>query len=104
MAIDILHSFTYEQFNQFIGQTFQVRFEDGAMDLVLERVNLLMEKHVSPQMHRDAFSAHFRGPGERMLKQGTFSIYNESIGQVVPIFLVPVGREADGFIYEAVFN
>jgi hypothetical protein len=101
---DILRSFTYEQCKQFIGQTFQVRFEDGTIDLLLDSVHLLVEKHVSPQMLRDTFSLQFRGPGDRMLKQGMFAVYNESIGEVLPIFLVPLGREADGFLYEAVFN
>jgi hypothetical protein len=101
---DIVRSFTYQQLKEYTGQRFEVRFEDGSLDLTLETVSLLMEKHVSPQMHRDAFSLHFRGPRELMLKQGTYAIWHETLGGPLPIFIVPLAPDSRGYIYEAIFN
>ncbi len=42
-----LRDLTHENTRDYIGEIFQVRFSDGAvMELKLERVDLLMEKHV----------------------------------------------------------
>lgn len=101
---DILHSFTYEQLKEYTGQRFEVRFTDGSVDLQLEEVTLLMEKHVDSRMHRDAFALHFRGARELMLGQGTYAIWHETLGGPLPIFLVPLTPDAHGSLYEAIFN
>ena len=50
-----------------------------------------------------AFSAIFRGPRELPFGQGSYAIFHPGMGQA-DLFLVPIGREADGMRYEAVFN
>lgn len=102
---DVLRSLTFETARTYLGQNFQIRFDDGTtIDLNLEEVQLLMEKHVNPRMKRDAFSLLFRGPRDPELQQSTYPIYHETLGGPLAIFLVPIGRAESGGLYEAVFN
>lgn len=52
---------------------------------------------------QEQFALTFRGPRDRFLGQGTFPVAHPGLGRF-DLFLVPVGQEADGFLYEAVFN
>lgn len=100
-----LKELTHQNTQDFIGRMFQIRFSDGnVIDLKLERIDLLMEKHVNPKMKRDAFSMIFRGPREVMLKQHVYPLYNEAMDGPLEVFLVAVAMEEDGILYEAVFN
>ena len=101
---DVVRSLTYEQAQTYVGQKFQIRFEDGStMDLILEHVELLMEKHINQRMKRDAFSMQFRGPMEPALRQSIYPLHHEELGPLT-IFLGPLSRGASGYLYEAVFN
>jgi hypothetical protein len=48
----------------------------------------------------EQFSALFRGPGTPMLAQGTYRVVHPEFGEL-PLFIVPIAREADGVVYEA---
>ncbi len=52
---------------------------------------------------QEQFALTFRGPRERFLGQGTLPMEHPALGRF-DLFLAPVGQEADGFLYEAVFN
>ena len=49
------------------------------------------------------FSIILRGALEQPFSQGLFPLSHEKMG-TESLFLVPIGREDDGFRYEAVFN
>jgi hypothetical protein len=51
----------------------------------------------------EQFSAVFRGALNFFLQQSVYRLEHERLG-ALELFLVPIGREADGFRYEAVFN
>ncbi|WP_022927744.1 DUF6916 family protein [Patulibacter americanus] len=51
---------------------------------------------------REPFSLLFVGPADPMLPQATYLLTHPELGEL-PVFLVPVGRDADGARYEAVF-
>lgn len=51
----------------------------------------------------ERFSLFFRGPAKYVLQQHTYPLEHEALG-LQHIFLVPVAREGDGYLYEAVFN
>jgi hypothetical protein len=51
----------------------------------------------------EAFSIVFRLPLTPMLPQGTYTFQHEEIG-TFPLFIVPIGRSAEGLQYEAIFN
>jgi hypothetical protein len=50
-----------------------------------------------------AGSLLFRGPVQPPLPQGTHGIRHAEFGDFA-LFVVPVGRDADGYTYEAVFG
>ena len=52
---------------------------------------------------QDSFSAIFRGSLEEFFPQGMYPMEHERLGSA-EIFLVPIRRDAEGFVYEAVFN
>jgi len=52
---------------------------------------------------QETFSLLFHGPATHFLPQGIHKLKHEQLGEV-DIFLVPVGKDKDGFEYEAVFN
>lgn len=49
------------------------------------------------------FSAIFRGPLDARLEQHIYHLRHDQMGNL-EIFLVPVGVEQAGFLYEAVYN
>jgi hypothetical protein len=52
---------------------------------------------------QERFSLIFRGPHEPYLAQRIYRIEHDQMG-TLELFLVPIGRDDDGFQYEAVFN
>lgn len=52
---------------------------------------------------QEQFSLMFKGPHEAYLPQQTYQLEHEGLG-TLDLFLVPIGREQDGFIYEAAFS
>ena len=55
----------------------------------------------SPDLEQ--FSLLFRGPAETPVPQATYTMSHPELGEF-PLFLVPVGRDARGMNYEALFN
>jgi hypothetical protein len=49
------------------------------------------------------FNLHFRGPREMRFAQGMRHLEHPALGGL-DIFLVPIGADAAGLLYEAVFN
>lgn len=52
---------------------------------------------------QEQFSLMFKGPAEVYLPQSIYPLEHEEMG-TIELFLVPIGREPDGFIYEAAFS
>ena len=71
---------------------------DGVMLTLVEAVGLDQQ---APDERR--FSLMFRGPAHAPLQQGTYTLEHSATGALA-IFLVPVGRAADGIHYQAIFN
>ena len=51
----------------------------------------------------ETFSLFFHGPSTLMMQQGIRNLKHEHLGEL-SMFLVPIGQDAEGFQYEAVFN
>ena len=51
----------------------------------------------------EQFSLIFKGPPDMPLYQQTYALEHEEMGEVA-LFLVPVGQQDDGMLYEAFFN
>ena len=61
------------------------------------------QRAANEQADMERFSAVFSGPTEVFLPQQTYLVSHEQMGQF-EIFLVPIGKESDGFRYEAIYN
>jgi Domain of unknown function (DUF6916) len=100
-------------FEPLVGQRFAVELHDGTVPLVLRSVTRLSPPHGEdsrvPVMagvtgaRRDPFTLLFGG-ASHLLPQRTYAIRSEALGGAVDIFIVPVGQDVHGFIYEAVFG
>jgi hypothetical protein len=68
---------------------------------LVEVIHRNTEANEEPGMER--FSLMFTGPSRFLLEQQTIPLIHEVLG-AIDLFLVPLGQEADGIRYEAVFN
>jgi hypothetical protein len=59
--------------------------------------------HLRPGGARRTFSVVFRGPRGLRLMQRTYRLRHDEMG-TIEIFLVPIAPDAQGPLYEAVFN
>lgn len=98
----MLESFTGATFQPHLGETFRLHAEGSPKaDLVLVAAAELPASSVGHR--RVPFSIEFRGPGAPVLPQATYRLAHDGIG-AFEIFLVPIGADADGVRYEAVFT
>lgn len=82
--------------------TYELWLGDGAMNLTLVDIRPLPTTAHAGSM-RQPFSLIFRSSVRHVLPQRTYQLKNAFSG-VQDIFLVPVGRDAAGVLYEAIFN
>ena len=59
------------------------------------------DAHPRPDMER--FSVFFVGPGDYLLPQRIYSLSHDKMGEF-EVFLVAIGKESDGYHYEAIYN
>jgi hypothetical protein len=85
-------------FSQNLHSQFRVVPDSSAVALDLVEVGELAS---SPR--QEQFSVVFRGPARPFLSQGMYRLAHERMGEF-DLFLVPVGRDGDRYLYEAVFN
>ena len=85
-------------FEGFVGEPYEIVFADGTIPIALEKAEGL------PRSMREAgaFRLEWRGPADPSLVQ---AIYRFRRGeQLFDMFIVPVGRDERGTLYEAIFN
>ncbi|HEY7589554.1 MAG TPA: hypothetical protein VH723_01040 [Candidatus Limnocylindrales bacterium] len=88
---------TPETFSAHVGSVFDA---DG-VTLRLVEVRSLGHQPGAPRPH--PFALDFTGPREPFLDQRIHRLRHGALGEL-EIFLVPIGVDADGARYEAVFN
>lgn len=103
----MLEQFTLDTFTPLTGQVFTI-YVDGMAPLkaVLESVNEIPVSGWRPgeaAEHRKPFSLLFLGPPRVVLPQAIYRFEHEAIG-AFEIFIVPIGRTAEGVRYEVVFS
>ena len=96
--MDIL---TLEHFAARLNETF-VASGDGNASFVLVEVRPLAAPTLQGML-RAPFSLLFRNCAPIMFTQKIYRMQHASLGEV-GIFLVPVARDREGFLYQAVFN
>ena len=98
-----LNTVTHKDFEACLSQPFSVRPEnedDFEIDLI--QVKLIGDGDPTKDT-RQAFSLLFRGPTEHSLSQSLYRIENETLGEL-QLFLVPLGPDETGMLYDATFN
>ena len=99
----VLEKLTAESFEPHVGTSFWAEFPNGAkVELRLLRASKVMESEAA-RLPRHPFSLFFSGPRSFLMKQHIYRLTHESL-EPMEIFLVPVGDDANGYLYEAVFT
>ena len=92
----------FENFYRCTGQTFSVELGATALDLTLAEARPLPVQPI-PGVTRQPFVLLFRSGSAVLLPQNIYRMSNLTMGKM-EIFIVPVGRDGAGILYEAVFN
>jgi hypothetical protein len=74
----------------------------GSSQLELELIEVKSLGAARPPL-REPFSLIFRGPREPSFKQGSYPLEHAAIGEQ-RLFLVPLGPDATGMQYQAIFT
>jgi len=99
----MLEDLTDASFRPHCGSRFHVA-TGGQADLALELVEVVPYlPGGTAAAKRPPFSLYFRGPAASALPQRIYSLQHETMG-ALELFLVPIRREGDTLVYEAVFN
>lgn len=91
-----------EDFASRLNETFSVDVDQGRTPFVLVEAAPLPFQSFNGQV-RAPFSLVFHNASPLLFPQRVYQMSNLSMGEF-GIFLVPVGRNQDGFLYQAVFN
>lgn len=94
----LISAFTLAGFSAHLGSAFTLDGSDGLALTLAEAQALAV-----PAPGASSFSLIFRGPAHALLEQATHTLAHPAMG-LLSLFLVPVGREADGVRYQAIFN
>jgi hypothetical protein len=98
----VLETFTCETFAPHVGETFRLHVDGPeAVDVVLTDATELPMAHARPG--RAPFSLVFRGPPTIVYPPRIYQLERPGLGSF-ELFLVPIGADADGVRYEAVFT
>ena len=91
---------TLEHFSGHVNETFPAAINDGEVSFVLVEARGLP---AGPHHSRPPFSLLFRNTASFLFPQQTYQMQHPRLGEI-GIFLVPVAREREGFLYQAIFN
>ena len=99
---NMLHSLTSSHFQPYLNETFCLEIGADTVEVELTAVTELGPIPQDPTARR-AFSLIFRGSREFFLPQRIYHMTHAQMG-ALDIFLVPVGPDAKGMQYQALFN
>lgn len=91
-----------EHFAPRLNEVFSVQVEGTSAPFVLVEARPL-KQGPRPGRWREPFSLLFRHEAAVLFPQKTYIVRNDAMGEF-GLFLVPIARDKDGFIYQAVFN
>lgn len=98
----------FTTFTQHEGTSFLLDLAGVKQPLELKLIEVVSIKNQDanrdPSVRQEPFRLTFRGgPVDAFLPQQIFTLKHATMGEL-EIFLVPIGPDADGMCYEAVFN
>ena len=92
---------TLDHFSGCVNETFTAALNEGEIEFVLVEARPL--DHQMANASRIPFSLLFRNTAAFLFPQQIYQMRHPNIGEV-GIFLVPIAREREGFLYQALFN
>lgn len=92
---------TLEHFSGCVNETFTAALNEGEIEFVLVEARAIEQR--MPNAMRVPFSLLFRNTAVFLFPQQIYQMRHPRIGEV-GIFLVPIAREREGFLYQATFN
>jgi hypothetical protein len=100
----MLDKLTCSVFEECLDTTFRIGTGTGeTVNMVLIKATSLKSDKGPQAPKRDPFSILLRAPGGTSLEQKIYEIKHDQIGEFA-LFLVPIGPDDKGMLYEAVFN
>jgi hypothetical protein len=97
----LLDQLTIETFQPLVGSSFWLYVQDHKVELRLTSAMNVMESEAA-RLKRNPFSLYFLAP--LLLPQHVYQVRHDAFPEPLEIFLVPNGKVAEGFLYEAVFT
>jgi hypothetical protein len=95
----VIEKLTYKAFYENLNTTFSIVLpSDVRIEMKLSEISGYT---VSPVQER--FSITLSGPPNPFLPQALYKFEHPKMGEF-EMFIVPIGQDGQGFIYEAVFN
>jgi len=95
----MLENLTAATFSEILNTKFRLHLSESDL-LELELFNV---EDLSSSPRQERFSILFRGPLDPAIWQGMYKMEHEQLG-TLDLFIVPIAKEEDGMVYEAVFN
>jgi hypothetical protein len=92
---------TLDHFSGCVNETFTAALNEGEIEFVLVEARAIEQRMANAM--RAPFSLLFRNSALFLFPQQIYQMRHPKIGEV-GIFLVPVAREREGFLYQALFN
>jgi hypothetical protein len=92
---------TLDHFSGCVNETFTAALNEGEIEFVLVEARAIEQR--MPNALRVPFSLLFRNTAVFLFPQQIYQMRHPRIGEV-GIFLVPIAREREGFLYQATFN
>ncbi len=96
----MLAELTHKDFTPRLNERFRLHTETNSHDLQLFQVKPL---GMDMPGGREPFSLLFRAPKDALVPQMIYRLENDRMG-VLDLFLVPLGPDDHGMVYEALFN
>ena len=97
-----MEHYTLDRFQPLLGESFEISGGGSTVQATLVEVADLREAQGAGLRSRQ-FSLVWRGPCEPVLPQQIHRVTHAAIGSL-DLFLVPIGPDAGGMRYEAVFT
>ena len=98
----MLESLDVTSFAGRIGEPFRIVMDDATL-LTTRLIEVTPADTPARGARRTPFSLVFRSPPGAPLPQRIYRLHHEELG-ALDLFLVPIGPDADGMLYEAVFS
>lgn len=100
----MLDELTYEKAKELEGTSIWAYPEEGhKVELRIVGVLKVMESEAA-KLKRTAFSIFMLGPDSYAIQQGAFPMSHDAFPEASYLFIVPVEKRPDGYLYEAVFT